>query len=188
MTRTVGGLGANHFNAGIPANHFIKAKAEIHSFNDCLVFMDNGRAVEKDLGSNVTVRLDARDHGGRPEAYAVVLYLTPIVIYHADGTWEADNGGYNTPTTSTRLNQFGPRGFHFSHERQKLWAFPCGEGLRIFCGGHLTTAFTQRFLERTLERRKLSCRWDVRYPLLEDAQSLITTVSGRRRGPALGRG
>jgi hypothetical protein len=50
----------------------------------------------------------------------VVLYSTTILRYRADGKFWADNGGYNTPTTSIRLNMVAPYGWHFGHVRKRL--------------------------------------------------------------------
>lgn len=51
---------------------------------------------------------------------AVILYDTAIIHYREHGHWTADNGGFNTPTTSRRAMQFGPRGVHFSHVNKVL--------------------------------------------------------------------
>jgi hypothetical protein len=51
---------------------------------------------------------------------ATWLYETDIITYYPDGTFVADNGGFNTPTTSTRCNQFGPEGWCFFHHNKKL--------------------------------------------------------------------
>lgn len=101
-----------HLNAGIPANSYIKAKAEVKSYEDAATFLGNDR--EKKLASNTVV------HRVAPDAIAVRLYETDIITYYADGTFTADNGGFNTPTTSTRCTQFGPRGWFFYHHKKKL--------------------------------------------------------------------
>jgi len=136
-----------HINAGIPANSFIKAKAEIGSYEDCEAFLDNKN--ERKVASNVTIRKVRPHFGGdgphrydngtecvycgepksldRP-SFAVKLYGTDIIIYHPDGTFEFDNGGFNTPTTATRACQFGPTGWRFGHHKKKLhaWKTDCG--------------------------------------------------------------
>ena len=114
-----------HQNAGIPANSYIKTKddVEIHSYEDCAAFL--GAAKEKVIASNVKiVRLDAKTCG-------VKLYKTVIITYCSDGTWTASNGGYNTPTTSTRCSQFGPVGVRFAHADKQLIAFGNGVSHRL---------------------------------------------------------
>jgi hypothetical protein len=122
--------------AGIPATCFIAAKAKIKSFKEAVDFLDGER--EKKLGSNVVARVKAGP-AHRPKSVAIRLYNTDIITYHNDGTFEADNGGFNTPTTSTRCNQFGPEGFSFAHYGKKLWVYshqtrqslPTGKGVKI---------------------------------------------------------
>jgi len=133
---------ATHNNAGIPANSFIKAKAEIHCFADALAFVQKQQTWGENLlplASNVVVYVVKRRRG-KPVSIAVRLYDTDIITYHANGTWEADNGGFFTPTTSTRCNQFGPYGFHFSHVNKKLVAW------NPSAGGYLETGPGKRYL------------------------------------------
>lgn len=105
---------STHGGYGIPANTRIKAKAEIHSYADCVAFLDGDN--EKEVASNVTIVRRA------PDAIAVRLYQTDIITYYADDTFSFTNGGYYTPTTSARANQFGPKGVWFSNVKMKLCA------------------------------------------------------------------
>jgi hypothetical protein len=132
---------------------WIKTKATIRSYADCEAFLDN--LDERQLGSNVVVRKiqphfrgqgPHRYEGGKKcvycgerktldrSSFAVRLYGTDIIIYHCDGTFEFDNGGFNTPTTSTRCNQFGPTGWWFSHHKKKLHAYRSGGGPTLVQG------------------------------------------------------
>ncbi len=112
-TRTPG-----HPHAGIAAMPGIKSKAEIRSHRDCEAFLAGEN--RKKVASNVYVE-------ARGTSFAIILYETAIVIYHDDGTFEADNGGWNTPTTSARATQFGPLGWYFCHSHKKLcvWRPAC---------------------------------------------------------------
>lgn len=60
----------------------------------------------KPLGNNT--RLYARVYGGKVH-YAVKLHSTDVVEIHANGTYVLSTGGWDTPTTWSRINQFGPR-------------------------------------------------------------------------------
>lgn len=73
---------------------------------------------------NVKLRTDPNlpRGNGWPRWYALVLYDTEIVRYYRDGTFSVDNGGYNTPTTSTRVNQFTPDAWSFWHHDGVLCA------------------------------------------------------------------
>jgi hypothetical protein len=98
--------------SGIAANNPVKAKAVVKSFEQAEAFLDGEE--EKTLASHVVVY---RVGGG---GIAICLYETDIITYYPDGTFVADNGGFNTPTTSTRCNQFGPEGWCFFHHNKKL--------------------------------------------------------------------
>jgi hypothetical protein len=53
---------------------------------------------------------------------AIVLYDTEIIRYYPNGTFSVDNGGYNTITTTERLQAVLPDGFrcyHFSTKEIK---------------------------------------------------------------------
>lgn len=113
-----------HRYAGIASRGPIKAKAEIHSFQEAEEFL-NGKA-RRELASNVVVRVICGTRSN-PRSIAVQLYDTKIIIYHHDGTWQADNGGFNTPTTSARCSQFSPRDYFFYHHKGKLLAYRNGK-------------------------------------------------------------
>ena len=107
-----------HQYAGIAAWN-VKLRATIHSYDDAKAFLGDSRS-EK-LGSNMYVIAS----GPSDDPYRtidVVLYRTTILRYRNDGKFWADNGGWNTPTTTTRLNMLGPEGWFFGHERGKLTA------------------------------------------------------------------
>lgn len=107
------GTRANNDYAGIAANTDVKAKAEIGSWQDCFDFLA-GRPEAK-LASNVKVVYHPTSF-----SYGVVLYGTEIVTYYPSETFSVRNGGFNTPTTRTRVTQFTPDGYVFFHEKKKL--------------------------------------------------------------------
>jgi len=102
----------SHYYSGIAANNPVKAKAEVNSFEQAEAFLDG--EFKRKLASNVVV------HQVVDGGIAVCLYATDIITYYPDGTFIADNGGFSTPTTSTRCNQFGPKGWRFFHEKGSL--------------------------------------------------------------------
>lgn len=114
----------NHQYAGVAAWR-VKLAAEIHSYADALAFLGGEDAVdmrigrEKKLAASMTVLRMYDDPEGR-KRIAIRLYSTNILVYREDEMFFADNGGYNTPTTSTRLNMVAPRGWFFSHHKKKL--------------------------------------------------------------------
>lgn len=127
-------MGATHDWAGIAANNPIKARAEIHSFEDCREFLDGRECAY--LGSNVIVREHCAEYG-RTSYYAVVLYRTEIVRYYPDGSFSVDNDGHNTPTTSSRVTQFTPNGWYVWHEEKQL-AMHGPKGERVWPATHDT--------------------------------------------------
>lgn len=114
---------STHPNAGIAALGNIKSKAEINSYKSANEFL--GDQNQKIVAANVNVI--RKDNG-----IAIRLYNTDIVTYYPDETFEADNGGFNTPTTSNRCTQFGP-GCYFSHANKVLHAggYPATKGKRF---------------------------------------------------------
>jgi hypothetical protein len=60
----------------------------------------------KPVTSNTRVRM------GINGDYALVLHQTPIITWHLDGTITLNDGGWNTPTTYRRMNEFLPSGIH----------------------------------------------------------------------------
>jgi len=123
----------SHENAGIAATRFVKVKAEIRSYSEAAAFL--GEALERKVASNVMVVRKNKS------TIAIRLYDTDIIRYYADGRFSADNGGFNTPTTSTRCNQFGPLCWFFYHYKKELEASPfayvegkpTGHKNRYFC-------------------------------------------------------
>lgn len=97
------------------------------------------------------VRLvEHREHTSLADYMAIILFDTEIVRYYQDGTFSVDNGGYNTPTTSTRVNQFTPRDCVFWHHERKLVTY-AGEDSPI--------AYTQ------YEHKFMFCDHSVRIPV-----------------------
>jgi hypothetical protein len=105
----------SHAYSGISANIHVKTvdDAVINCYEDAHQFL--GGASWRKLASNVAV--EQRLMAGY---IAIVLYQTEIVRYYPDGTFSVDNGGYNTPTTRTRIMQFTPSWFWCYHDKKKL--------------------------------------------------------------------
>lgn len=114
---------ATHIYSGIAAWRF-KPEAELHSFDDCEAFVQ-GRKGRIKLAASMTIRFQ-ESHGKR--AYIIRLYDTDILCYLENGTFWADNGGFNTITTSTRLNHFGPPHWFFSHSNCLLYGWHSASG------------------------------------------------------------
>lgn len=112
-----------HGNAGIAAWRF-KLRAEIGSYEDCREFVreNDPDHVCAELGPQMRVLLlgDGHDPAFSEDVYAVTLYKTEIVRYYPDGTFSVDNGGWNTPTTSERLQAVVPEGFRTYHQQKRL--------------------------------------------------------------------
>ncbi len=105
---------ATNLYAGIAANNDVKTVngVEVTNYEQAAEFL--GDASERQLAANtVLVRQDA-------DTIAVRLYDTFIVAYYRYGKFSVHNGGFNTPTTSRRVNQFTPAGWNFYHENKQL--------------------------------------------------------------------
>lgn len=126
-------MASNHINAGIAANTEIKThvewKCESYADVEEVFFQlkhDRGKPAKDDgtyfwyeLGSNVYMRR----MGGVAKNLTwidVILYDTPIVRFYPDDTFTVSNGGYNTRTTSRRVNQFTPDDHWFFHDKKIL--------------------------------------------------------------------
>jgi len=88
------------------------AEADAHTYAEYDVFLDGEKT--KDIARNVNVR----SYYGK---IFIRVYDTDILIYYPDGSFSADNGGFNTATTTDRMNQFGPRSVRFYHDAGKLF-------------------------------------------------------------------
>lgn len=88
--------------------------------------MAQGVCITKNAKGNVYLRRRTTV----PLCIELVLYRTVIVRYYKNDydrsldSFSVSNGGFNTPTTATRLRQFTPEGYWFWHHRKKL----CGVG------------------------------------------------------------
>lgn len=84
----------------------------------------------KKLGNN-TYLLPAGD------AFAVRLHQTDVVLIHADGTYTLNSGGWQTPTTKDRINEYTPARLH---QAKGLWYNRDGslfyDGMTIDAAGH----------------------------------------------------
>ena len=122
---------STHPNAGIAANGFIKTigNAVVKSYDEALAFL--GGEPARILASNVLVKaglgkVSSKGQPDKPVCIHIRLYETNIITYYIPEedreVFEADNGGFFTPTTSTRCTQFGPRGYLFGHTKKQLHA------------------------------------------------------------------
>lgn len=122
---------ATNAYAGIAASNFVKAKANIQSYAEAFDFLIGHDT--RELASHVHVRHAAYDRA----VIEVVLYETPVVTYYPDETFTVTNGGFRTPTTKTRINQFTPDGYQFAHDKKRLcviepgWRAVPAEGIRF---------------------------------------------------------
>lgn len=137
---------STHEYAGIAASPIAtKRNAEIVSFASALAFLHTevanlsyggdlekakratwraGDQVPLALRSpNLKLRVLRCDDSGQPTHIGVVLYNTVIVTYRNDETFTCNTGGYNTPTTMSRLNQFTPLPYRWRAHRgdRMMW-------------------------------------------------------------------
>src|SRR5665811_890292 len=84
--------------------HMAKLTAEIRNFTDADVFLGSKKA--RKLANNTYV--EAPDYSD--DIIGVRLHATVIVTYHRDGRIILNTGGWNTPTTASRLHQLVPLG------------------------------------------------------------------------------
>ncbi len=120
---------STHNNAGIAAGFLrVRRDRELKDWDQVLAFVSEfgDGANVSDGTDKVKVHVRSRGEKGHPTSIAVRLYNTDIVTYYSDWTAECDNGGFDTPTTFSRLNQFGPRGYWFNHGGRKLYRFGMG--------------------------------------------------------------
>ena len=114
---------ATHPYSGVAANTDVKTRTEEYrSFAELLRFLEEEHVFSRLIASNVQVVASDWDNAGDSSVIEidVVLYDTPIVRYYKDGSFSVDNGGFNTPTTMNRINQFTPSWFWCCHMRKKL--------------------------------------------------------------------
>ncbi|HYH64728.1 MAG TPA: hypothetical protein VD866_08555 [Urbifossiella sp.] len=88
------------------------AAADCHSYEEYVSFLAGEKS--RDIARNVNVR----QHYGK---VYVRVHDTDILVFYPGGSFSADNGGYNTVTTSDRLTQFGPRNVRFYHAAGNLF-------------------------------------------------------------------
>lgn len=51
------------------------------------------------------------------------FYYTDIIIYHADGSFTLNTGGWHTQTTVARLNTYNPAGLCFGVSKRVLYVY-----------------------------------------------------------------
>ena len=62
----------------------------------------------------------------------IMLHSTYVVKIHADGTYTLSNGGWQTPTTKDRINQYSP---YKVYQRNHTWYVHKGEQVFPFLSG-----------------------------------------------------
>jgi len=113
---------ANHEYSGIAAWNF-KMTDEVHSYEqaqevfDRLYFAETDDYDEKPSGgTRLAYKIGPNMWISQGDGfYSVVLYDTEIIRYYPGGTFSVDNGGFNTPTTTERLQAVLPNGFRCYH-------------------------------------------------------------------------
>lgn len=113
-----------HAYSGIYAGRFIKTEAECHTYEEYRAWL--GSCWIRIIASNVVVRWEHRY-----DVVEVILYHTPILRFTPHDTFSAYSGGYETMTTVTRMQQFGPKGVGFWRYKGKVVCSrgPCVEGV-----------------------------------------------------------
>lgn len=157
--------GATHQYAGIAAKYLTRVKIEAHCYEDYLDFMlkhytqtvlDRHACTNITIASNVDLWYWSVDR-----SIGICLYSTIILIYYADNTFDANDGGFRTPTTKSRISQFGPKAYHFYYSDNQLR----GSDWRTGIGGPMGREILypvfpslpiKRFGQRTRRVRKLA--------------------------------
>ena len=92
----------------------VQAAASVNDYQSAKNFL-NGRD-EKRIAHNTKVVSYCDGSIG------IVYHATAIVKYYPNGEVRLDCGGWQTTTTTQRLNQFGPIGWHFYRKDFVLYA------------------------------------------------------------------
>lgn len=107
-----------------------------------------GAKEDRPIANNTRVRRLAggvrRPFGDNGPAIAIRLHTTDVVTLRPDGTYELNSGGWRTPTTRDRINNYAPART-FQHRRQMMicapgdWAnaVPFWDGVRVNGDGQI---------------------------------------------------
>jgi hypothetical protein len=105
------------------------------------------------LGNNTYLVID-----DAPSSYAIRLHKTNIITYHTDGRVVLDSGGWQTRTTSARLNEYSP---YRVYSDRGVWYVKIGDktvtwrdGITIGPRGGITGAGGSRLADATLALRR----------------------------------
>lgn len=126
--------GANHPYAGIAAFFLKRVKVVADCYEGYLDYLltkftqktlDRYLDTEVNIASNVHLHYRSIDRSIR-----IRLYSTHILIYYPDNTFCAGDGGFHTPTTKSRMCQFGPTKYNFYYKDYVLHGvhWPTGIG------------------------------------------------------------
>lgn len=130
-------MASTHDYAGIAAlNVATKRDAEIKSFAQALEFLKRETMAslfqigdEVQLAArtpNLRLRVMSIEQGlvnpfGKATEIGVVVYDTVVVTYRKDETFTTDSGGFVTPMTCSRINQFTPDWVYASRADRSIW-------------------------------------------------------------------
>lgn len=109
-----------HAYSGIHSGRYINASFEGHTYLDYLQFLATKGVQRQIIGANTRVIFHPDDY-----VITIRLYTTDILGYTPQGTFWANDGGWVTATTATRMQQFGPAGVHFWRSKGEMW---CSRG------------------------------------------------------------
>lgn len=85
------------------------------TFSKCEELIKKGRGGKKKLDHNTYLETIDKD------TFGVRLHATVVVAIHRNGTYTLDSGGWQTPTTKSRINDYGPCNVYQS---KGIWYLP----------------------------------------------------------------
>ena len=108
---------------------------DVQDYKSALAYLDGGRNPDSRPLQHMTI-LHSLDNGD----IAVRYHETDVVTYHTDESVTLDSGGWRTPTTKTRINDYNPWSFIRVYQDKGLWhvanqenqqGFPFADGMRV---------------------------------------------------------
>lgn len=111
-----------------------------------------GTIIDARKVANNTLQYTVENPGGKRSGYTYIsLHDTDIISVHKDGDITIDTGGFNTPTTRDRINQFGrPLGVRVHTAKGVLHVngVPCHRRAWVYPGGKVKSDMGERNLDR----------------------------------------
>lgn len=86
----------------------------------------HGRGGQKKVGNNTYLHRTAED------TIALRLHATDVVLFHRDGSYTLNSGGWRTYTTKARINEFGPGNLY---QTRGVWYLGAGGNRYVFEDG-----------------------------------------------------